>query len=74
MRSAGHQHVQPGTHRRLEERRGGRRQAAELDEVGEPGGLQHELANVDRYEAKYGSGLSCTLCAATQPPADRPSG
>jgi hypothetical protein len=33
--------------RRIDRGRGRRGQAAELDEVGEPGGLQHELADVD---------------------------
>ena len=43
--------LSPGAHRGLEERRCPRRQAAELDQVGEPRGAQHELADVDRAEA-----------------------
>ena len=48
--AAGDQDVEPGPHRRLEERRRSRTERAELDQVGEPGGLEHELADVDRAE------------------------
>ena len=48
---AGDEDVEAGAHRGLEERRGRRGQAAELDQVAQPRGAEHELADVDRGEA-----------------------
>jgi hypothetical protein len=49
--AACHQDVQPRAHARLEERRRGRGQAAQLDQIGQPGRAQRVLADVDRREA-----------------------
>ena len=49
--AAGDEHVEPGPDRGLEEGGGPGREAAELHQVVQPGGAQHELADVDRGEA-----------------------
>ena len=49
--AAGDQDVEAGAHGRLEERGRRRGEAAEVDEVVQPGGADHELADVDRREA-----------------------
>src|SRR6478735_1366741 len=51
LRAAGDEDVEAGPHGGLEERRGGRRQPAELDQVVEPRRAEHELADVHRREA-----------------------
>ncbi len=48
LRPPGDQDVQPGPHRAVEEPRCLGAQAAELDQVGQPGRAEHELADVDR--------------------------
>ena len=47
MRRPGDDDVEPGTHRRVEERRGLLRQAAETHQVVQPGGSYDELADVE---------------------------
>ena len=52
LRAAGDEDVEPGAHGGLEEGRRAGRQAAQLDEVVEPGRAEHELADVHRREAR----------------------